>query len=78
MSWGPQNFVMIEHLPSGMVTKADYTRSNVRCKHSCWSMLRGKLWSLERAAEAEPTTDAQREIAERVLSRNRGTGVEPA
>jgi hypothetical protein len=39
-----------------------------RCKLACESMLRGKLWSLERAAEPEPpATDAQRAIADHIL-----------
>lgn len=67
MIWGPQNFVQMEHLPSGMTTRADFTRSMYRCKLACESMLRGKLWSLEHAAEPEPITDAQREIADRIL-----------
>lgn len=66
--WGPENFVRIEHLPSGMSTRADFTRSMYRCKLACESMLRGKLWSLERAAEPEPpATDAQRAIADHIL-----------
>ncbi len=67
---GPLNFVQIEHLPSGMTTRADFTRSMFRCKEACVMMLRGKLWSLERAAETGPVPDAQRAIADHILRRS--------
>lgn len=69
MIWGPQNFVRVEHLPSGMTAYSDSSRSNVRCKKECMGILRGKLWSLEHGAEPEAATAAQRAIAERILSK---------
>lgn len=71
MMWGPQNFVRVEHLPSGMTAGGDFTRSNVKCKAACMSMLRGKLWSLEHGVEPEAATDAQRAIAARILNKTK-------
>lgn len=69
MSWYRREFLRIEHTPSGMTAEADFGRSMVKRRDECRRMLRGKLWSLEHGAEPEAATDAQRAIADRILSK---------
>lgn len=71
MGWWRRNFVRVEHTPSGMTATSDASPSLFACKKACMAMLKGKLWSLERAAEPEPTSQAQAEIATRILARHR-------
>lgn len=62
-----QNFVTIEHVPSGMTARADFSRSTVKMRDECRKIIRGKLWHLEHGTETQAPTEAQRAIAARLL-----------
>lgn len=68
--FGPRNYVKVEHLPTGMTAYADHERSLLKCKTTCISIVRGKLWHLEHGADETTATDAQRAIAARILERS--------
>lgn len=53
MRW-PLAEVRITHIPTGLVVRADFCLSLWKMRKACLHMLRGKLWSLERA---DPTDD---------------------
>lgn len=61
--------VTLTHTPTGFVFEANCERSQARQRVACYSMLRGKLWCLERATEKPPATEAQKAIADRILAR---------
>jgi protein subunit release factor B len=69
MSWWQRNYVKVTHEPTGLSATADYTRSQYKCRLACYSMLKGMLWSLEHGAEQPDPTEAQKAIAESILSR---------
>lgn len=63
--------VRITHEPSGMVANANNGRSMVKMRDHCKSILRSKLWHLENVSNEAAYTDAQREIAAKILARHR-------
>lgn len=69
MLWG--DWLTIEHVPSGMTARADFGLNMVKMRDECRKILRGKLWHLEHGAETHQPTEAQRDIAARILAAKR-------